>query len=46
MIDCLDETFWHQFEQPIRDLLWETGHGASEFTVDPDAVEIRFSFIA
>jgi S-adenosylmethionine synthetase len=37
-----DVAYWGCFEQPIRDLLRETGHGQREFTVDPAAIEIRF----
>ena len=46
MFTCLDETFWARFEQPIRDLLRATGHDAGEFTIDPDAVEIRLAAFA
>jgi S-adenosylmethionine synthetase len=43
MMDCFGDDFRRMFEQPIRDLLRETGHDGSAFTVDPDRVEIRCS---
>jgi len=43
MRDCLDATFWDPYVTPIRELLRETGHGNSPFTVDPKTIEIRFS---
>ena len=43
MRDALDASFWDPYVTPIRELLRQTGHGDSPFTVDPDAIEIRFS---
>jgi len=45
LIECIDESFWDRYEAPVRLLLRETGHDQSEFGVNPDAVEIRFSSI-